>query len=330
MPPIADTATQIYTACIRVHLICDIATLAACLLVTCLIARRLLHHHPERMPIFWLICMLALACVVLPLKITLDVFSAYHLYGLVKVAATLLLWGDLLWLLGMMWRSGQRRLPADAGSTLEDEAAKRVEAEERQRLSENRFRTIFDNARDVITYVDSFGRIIDVNKRVEDVFGYKPEELIGKRFTQLGLLQARDIPKLLLLFCDTVLKGKATEIVELELKHKNGGTVFVEVGTRFIRQSGKVTEIVSVFRDITERRQATSKSGGAALPDQAVRREPGPRAVDGSDADSLAAISQPRAGSSAAGHCLPVSRGIDVDLHAHISGANADSPSPIA
>jgi PAS domain S-box-containing protein len=327
---IAKTMTQIYTDCIWVHLICDLAILGACLLAACFIARTLLDRRPERRPVFWQFCMLALALVALVLKITLDVSSPYHLFGLLKVATTLLLCGDVLLLLGMMRRSTSRGPDADLGSTLEREAAKRVEAEEKQRLSENRFRTIFDNARDVITYVDSLGRIIDVNKRVEDVFGYKPEEMIGKRFTQLGILRARDIPKLLLLFCDTVARGKATEIVELELTHKDGGTVFVEVGTRFIRQSGKVTEIVNVFRDITERRQARTESGAVALPDPAVNRQPGPRAADGSEAGSLAAVSQPRAAPSAPRRCLPVSYGIDVDLHPPMNAANADRPSPLA
>jgi PAS domain S-box-containing protein len=269
-------------------------------------------------------------CGVISLKITLDAFSAYHLYGLLRVATTLLLWGDLLILLGMVWHTGHRRPTPDFGTTLEYETAKRVEAEEKQRLSENRFRTIFDNARDVITYVDNLGRIIDVNKRVEDVFGYKPEELIGKGFTQLGLVRARDIPKLFLLFCETVVRGMATEIVELELKHKDGRSVFVEVGTRFIRQSGKVTEIVNVFRDITERRRVKTHSGATALPDQSLSGERSPRAVDGTDADSLAAISQLSVGPSAPGRCLPVSYGIDVDLQADMNGTNADRPSPIA
>jgi PAS domain S-box-containing protein len=311
-------------------LICDIATLGAGLLVTCFIAHTLVHHHPERLPIFWLMCVLALACVALSLKITLDAFSAYHLYGLLKAATTLLLWGDLLILLGLLRHTGHRKPDPGLGTTLEHETAKRVEAEEKQRLSENRFRTIFDNARDVITYVDSLGRIIDVNKRVEDVFGYKPDELIGKGFTQLGLVRARDIPKLFLLFCDTVIKGTATEIVELELKHKDGRSVFVEVGTRFIRQSGKVTEIVNVFRDITERRRARTGSGAATLLDQAIGWEPSPTTPGGADADSLVAIPEAPAESSATRYCLPVSHGIDVDLQADMNGANADRPSPIA
>ena len=114
--------------------------------------------------------------------------------------------------------------------------AKRRGAEEQLRESENRWRTIFDNARDVITDVDTRGRIIDVNKRVEEVFGYKPEELIGKRFTKLGILRLRDIPRIAWLFRRTLREGQAAEIVELELRHKNGGSVYLEVGTRLVPQ----------------------------------------------------------------------------------------------
>ena len=318
--------TQIYTSCIWVHLICDTAILGACLLAMCFVAYVSLRRRPERLRIFSVSGVCALGCIVAASKITLDVGSAYHLYGVLKVATTLLLCGDLVLLLGALCSAGSRST-ANLGNALDSEAAKRVEAEENQRRSENRFRTIFDNARDVITYVDSGGRIIDVNKRVEDVFGYKPEELIGKCFTQIGLLRAKDIPKIVVLFCETLISGKATEIVELELRHKNGGSVFVEIGTRFIRQSGKVREIVSVYRDITTRRQARAEPDAAALLAEATSREPSPKSVAAADADLLGAIRCAGEGQSAAGYCLPVGHGIDMDLGALMDLASVGSPS---
>jgi PAS domain S-box-containing protein len=306
------------------------AVLGACVLATPFAVYSLLRHHPERLRILLLSCVCALVGIVVSLKITLDVFSAQHLYGVLKVAATLLLCGDLV-LLSSALRHARGRLPGhQPGNTLDSEVVKRVQAEESQRLSENRFRTIFDNARDVITYVDSGGRIIDVNQRVADVFGYKPEELIGKCFTQIGLLRAKDIPKILLLFCETLISGKATEIVELELRHKNGGSVFVEVGTRFIRQSGRVKEIVSVFRDITEHRQARARPDAATVPAEATSWEPCANGVTGEDADLPGGIPLPGEGPPAPGRCLPVGHGIDMDLDALMNGVNAGTGSSLA
>ena len=115
---------------------------------------------------------------------------------------------------------------------------------------------MFDNATDVITYVSISGKMLDVNARVESVFGYKPDEIIGKNFARLGILRIRDIPRAVKLFRNTLQSGKADQFVELELRHKNGRLVVVEVGTQFIIRDGKVKGVVNIFRDITERRQA--------------------------------------------------------------------------
>ena len=123
--------------------------------------------------------------------------------------------------------------------------------------------------------------------------------------------------------------GKATKIIELELRHKNGGSVFVEVGTRFIRQSGRVKEIVNVFRDITERRQARAKPDAATVPAEATSWEPCPQGVAGEDADLPGAIPLPGEGPSALGHCLPVGHGIEMDLDALMFGVNAGTGSSI-
>lgn len=138
----------------------------------------------------------------------------------------------------------------------------RIEDTERRRglealgKSEDKFKTIFENVTDVICYTDNRGRILEVNRRIEDVFGYKPEEVTGKDFAAIGLLRAGDLPRLAKLFKDTVLKGEPVSPVELEFKHKNGATVFVEVGSRFIEGSGAVAGIVTIIKDVTDRRGA--------------------------------------------------------------------------
>ena len=132
----------------------------------------------------------------------------------------------------------------------------RKRSEEALQRAEEKFRGIFENVHDVITYVDKHGKILDVNNRVEGLLGYKRDEIIGKQFVKLGLIGLKDIPKMLKLFIGTVRKGEAQELVELELKHKNGSKVFVEIGTRFIKKNGKVESVVNIFRDISGRKKA--------------------------------------------------------------------------
>jgi PAS domain S-box-containing protein len=121
--------------------------------------------------------------------------------------------------------------------------------------SEEKFKGIFENVNDVITYVDKHGKILDANKRVEEVLGYKRDEIIGKNFTKLGFIDLKSLPKTLKLFVSTIRSGEVEKLIELKLKHKNGNDIFMEVGTRFIKKNGKVKSVVNIFRDITARKR---------------------------------------------------------------------------
>jgi len=133
--------------------------------------------------------------------------------------------------------------------------SERKKVEEALRESEEKFRTIFENVTDLITYVDKRGKILDVNKRIESLLGYKREEVVGRHFAALGVLRPRALPGIVSLFRKSIKKGKATSPIELELVHKNGDSVFVEVGTQFVMKNGTAEGVVNIFRDITERKQ---------------------------------------------------------------------------
>ncbi len=252
------------------HIVSDAAILAGSLLIAALIGHVL---HRQRLVLLVLLAASALSIGLLrPAGIGSRVLSAQWLGGSAKTVAAIVLWASVLLLVGL-WRQKKRVLHHLAlNGRLRQQAAKRRQTEDQLQQSENRLRTIFDNARDVITYVDTHGRIIDVNKRVEDVFGYKPEEMIGKRFTKLGVLRLRDIPRIAWLFRRTLRAGQAIEIVELEFVHKNGRSVHLEVGTRFVRRNGKIKEIVNIFRDITDRKQALVELTAAKQAAEAANR----------------------------------------------------------
>ncbi|MHC4214982.1 MAG: PAS domain S-box protein [Planctomycetota bacterium] len=116
--------------------------------------------------------------------------------------------------------------------------------------------TIFDNVSDVISYVDANGTILDVNKRVEDLLGYTPDEVIGKSFREIGLIQPQDLNRVNTDFEQSIKTASPQEHYELELIHKNGKKVVVEIDTSFIKNNGKIEHIVNIFRDITDHKQA--------------------------------------------------------------------------
>jgi len=146
-------------------------------------------------------------------------------------------------------------------------------AERALRESEAKFRSIFENVSDIVSYLDVRGRILDVNSRVEAVLGYKREEIIGKHFASLGLIRPKNLPTISRLFAYSIRRGKAERRMELELKHKNGRKVVVEVGTSFIRKDGKIEGVVNIFRDITERKRAEEIIGRAYRTLKKTQRE---------------------------------------------------------
>jgi two-component system cell cycle sensor histidine kinase/response regulator CckA len=61
---------------------------------------------------------------------------------------------------------------------LDSELRVRRQAEQALRESERRYRTLFEDSSDAI-YINSDGRLIDVNQAMLDLFGYTKEEMIG-------------------------------------------------------------------------------------------------------------------------------------------------------
>ena len=125
--------------------------------------------------------------------------------------------------------------------------------------NESYLSTILDNVSDVISYVDKNGLILNVNKRVEDLLGYTPNEVIGKNFAELGAIQPKDLNRINADFEHGLKTQIPHENYQLELIHKNGKKVTVEINTSFIKNNGKVEHIVNIFRDITERKMIEEK-----------------------------------------------------------------------
>ncbi len=137
---------------------------------------------------------------------------------------------------------------------LENNSQTQNQNQETTSTNQSYLRTIFDNVSDVISYVDTNGIILDVNKRVEDILGYTPAELIGKNFAEIGIIQPQDLNRVNADFEQSIKTAIPPENYELQLIHKNKKKVDVEIDTSFIWNNGKIEHILSIFRDITEQK----------------------------------------------------------------------------
>ncbi len=116
---------------------------------------------------------------------------------------------------------------------------KQKEAEEALRLSEERFRSIAESARDAIIVADDSGNILSWNKGAEQMFSYAGDEIVGKHLNILipqGLQQDQ----------------KLSDIYGIK---KDRAEFPIEISHSTWQANGKEYNTV-IIRDITERKQA--------------------------------------------------------------------------
>ncbi|GAB6286754.1 MAG: hypothetical protein STSR0009_29570 [Methanoregula sp.] len=132
-------------------------------------------------------------------------------------------------------------------------------AEEALRISEEKFRNVFDWANDAIllhtmTVEGSPGRFIEVNQVACRMLGYSKEELLSMGPVDIVPLTLH--PQL----GDIIRQAQTKDsfLIESQVLRKDGTTVPVESSIHFVNYKGKRIWI-SHIRDITERKQAETE-----------------------------------------------------------------------
>ncbi|MBN2297263.1 MAG: PAS domain S-box protein [Deltaproteobacteria bacterium] len=120
------------------------------------------------------------------------------------------------------------------------------------RLTEEKYRKHIDAVSDVICSLDEDLRIISISSSVERIIGYSPEELIGKRYHETGILCEDHLEKG---FANVsrVFSGESTNASLYELVAKDSTRRFAEISSSPIIRNGMVIQALCVARDVTER-----------------------------------------------------------------------------
>ena len=136
---------------------------------------------------------------------------------------------------------------------LSEDITERKEAEAALGRSEKYFRSLTENALDIITVLDSDGSIRYESPSIEWALGYKPEELIGQNV--FDFIHPEDLPSVMTTFAERSQIAGPAPPVEARFRHKDGSWRVIEaVGTNLLEDSA-VAGIVVNSRDITERKQ---------------------------------------------------------------------------
>ena len=121
--------------------------------------------------------------------------------------------------------------------------------------SEAKFRGLVESSSDWIWEVNIEGVYCYASQRVEQILGYKPEEVLGK--TVLDLMPPEEAERITKIFKDFTVKGESIVALENVVLHKDGRRMIFETsGIPIIDESGKVSGYRGMDRDITKRKQA--------------------------------------------------------------------------
>lgn len=143
--------------------------------------------------------------------------------------------------------------------------AEREAAEEALRQSEARYRLLAEKSYDIVWTVDRDFTFTYMSPSVEKVLGHEPQDRIGKGSTTL--MSPESAEKALATFVTELRRDREpgvdpdrSVLAELEMIHKNGSRVYVEVHSSFVRDpAGNVIGAHGVTRDITARKIAEER-----------------------------------------------------------------------
>ncbi|MCA8902491.1 MAG: PAS domain S-box protein [Hyphomonas sp.] len=122
------------------------------------------------------------------------------------------------------------------------------------RESEARFRNAFENAAVGMALVAPDGRWLRVNRKVSEIVGYQPEELLRLTFQDITHPEDLDID---LDFLNATIRGERdTYNIEKRYLRKDGSIVWVNLTVACFRTpDGAVDYFISVIEDVSEKKR---------------------------------------------------------------------------
>jgi len=130
----------------------------------------------------------------------------------------------------------------------------RKKAERELKTSRKHFKTLFNLMVDPVAIVDRKGKILEVTERVEEITGFKREELIGKNFLRTKIATTKSKAIMIKNLTKRMI-GMNMAPYEIEILTKDNRKIPYEINAAKIEYMGKSADMV-VFRDISERKKA--------------------------------------------------------------------------
>lgn len=140
----------------------------------------------------------------------------------------------------------------------------KYQLEQKLRENEERYRLIAENSLDVIKLINPEGIIEYVSPSSEVIVGLSPSDYLGNHFSDFLCEEDRD--EVVLKFAEIVQRGKSLT-VETKHLHADGHFIWMEIIATPVFKEGRVVQVVTSARDISERIEYREKLAKMAFHD---------------------------------------------------------------
>lgn len=140
-----------------------------------------------------------------------------------------------------------------------EDITERKKIEEAVRRSEHKYQNLIQNANDGVICINENGIMVSFNNKAQELFGYRPEEVLGKHVSLLTPPEQREAEKKVLAnFKDSQVLQTHGRVIEQEGLRKDGSKIPLEATFSSIKvENGYL--ITAILRDVSERKQAEKK-----------------------------------------------------------------------
>jgi PAS domain S-box-containing protein len=135
--------------------------------------------------------------------------------------------------------------------------------------SEAYFRSLIENASDVVTLLNAEGNITYTSPSSYTVLGYQPEQLVGHQVMEFVHPDEGD--RIQTIFQQILQTPGLSPVFEVRLKHQDGSWLILEALSNNLLDDSSVNGIIVNLRDITERKHAESLQKERDAAEQANR-----------------------------------------------------------
>jgi diguanylate cyclase (GGDEF)-like protein/PAS domain S-box-containing protein len=141
----------------------------------------------------------------------------------------------------------------------------RWDAEQALRRSEERFRSLVQNASDLITVVEADTTVTYQSPSAHRVLGYRAEDLVGTKLADL--IHPDDLTRIIAMLSDVMSRSGSVVLGEARVRHADGSWRHIEFSSTDQCGNPAIRGVVLNTRDVTERKLLEEQLRHQALHD---------------------------------------------------------------